>query len=96
MIGGNNLCVRFNRLIGFDTCFMKLITSQPKIFSQMGIKCIGVNLMFFSQMNILVSSHKILVCENTGKCPACECFHKTSLLHYPIILDVLYQRVLDD
>ena len=47
MIGGNNLCARFNGLIGFDTCFMKLITSQPRIFSQMGIKRIGVSLMFF-------------------------------------------------
>ena len=35
MIGGNDPCVRFNRLIGFITCFVELITSQPKIFSQM-------------------------------------------------------------
>lgn len=50
---------------------------------------------FFSQMNNLVGLHKILMCENIGKRPAYEYFHKTSLLHYPIILDALYtQRVL--
>lgn len=48
VIGDNDLCERFNRLIGFITCFMKLITSRPRIFSQMGIKRIGVNLLLFA------------------------------------------------
>ena len=68
MIGGNNLRVGFNGPMQFITCFMELITSQPRIFSQMRkhyteMSC-AVSLYTFSQMNNLVGLHKILVCEN--------------------------------
>lgn len=43
-----------------------------------------------SQMNNLVSLHKILVCENEGKCLTRECFLVTRFFTPPIILDVFY------
>lgn len=53
MIGGNVPCEGFNASQGFLSSVAGLISLQAKLFSQ---------------MRNLVSSYKILVCENVGRC----------------------------
>ena len=49
VIGGSILHEGINRPKGFDEPLKKIFVSQPRLFSQ---------------MNNLIGSHKILVCEN--------------------------------
>lgn len=48
----------------------------------------------FSQVNNLISPHKILICETTDECLAYNYFHRVYFFFAPIILD-MFQDMAD-
>lgn len=95
---GNLHSMGFKIHIGSTTPLEKLKVLYRVLISQMGNCCAEIVCVIspcaFSQMNNLISSHKMLVCETADECLAYNYFRRVYFFFAPIILD-MFQDIAD-